>query len=83
MLRVEGPKPCSSWVTQGTFPLQNFPLYYALSPTVHLNGSNGTAYTRPCMVQNSNAWNKIFRVDPPCILGVHNSVNLLNVKYDH
>ncbi len=53
MLRVEGPNPCSSWVTQGAFPLHNFPLYNALSPTVHLNGSNGTAYTRPSMVQNT------------------------------
>ncbi len=52
VLRVEGPNPCSSWVTQGTFPLHNFPLYNALSPTVHLNGSNGTDYTRPSMVQN-------------------------------
>jgi hypothetical protein len=27
-------------------------LHSTLSPTVHFNGSNGTAYTRPSMVQN-------------------------------
>jgi hypothetical protein len=28
-------------------------LHSTLSPTVHFNGSNGTAYTRPSMVQNT------------------------------
>jgi hypothetical protein len=64
VLRVEGPNPCSSWVTQGTFPLHNFPLYNALSPTVHFNGSNGTAYTRPSKVQNKRYCKCFIRTCP-------------------
>jgi hypothetical protein len=29
-------------------------LYCTLSPAIHFNGSNGTAYTRPSEVQNNN-----------------------------
>jgi hypothetical protein len=50
--RGQIPAPLGLHRVLRTFPLHNFPLYNALSPTVHLNGSNGTAYTRPSMVQN-------------------------------
>jgi hypothetical protein len=52
---------CSGWRGQIPAPLglhrvhlhyTIFLLHNTLSPAVHLNGSNGTAYTRPSMVQN-------------------------------
>jgi hypothetical protein len=53
---------CSGWGDQITAPLglHREHLHYTisllhntLSPTVHVTGSNGTAYTRPSMVQKS------------------------------
>ncbi len=53
---------CSGWRGQIPAPLglHRVHLHYTislqhntLSPTVHFNGSNGTAYTRPSMVQNN------------------------------
>jgi hypothetical protein len=55
---------CSGWRGQIPAPLglHRVHLHYTisllhstLSPTVHFNGSNGTAYTRPSMVRNSKA----------------------------
>jgi hypothetical protein len=47
---VKGPKPCSSGYISTTH--QSF-LYCTLSPAIHFNGSNGTAYTRHSKVQNT------------------------------
>jgi hypothetical protein len=46
---VKGPNPCASGYISTTH--QSF-LYCTLSPAIHFNGSNGTAYTRPSKVQN-------------------------------
>jgi hypothetical protein len=47
--QVKGPNPCSSGYISTTH--QSF-LCCTLSPAIHFNGSNGTAYTRPSKVQH-------------------------------
>jgi hypothetical protein len=50
-LRAEGPNPCSSGYISTTH--QSL-LHCTLNLAIHFNGSNGTAYTRPAIVQNNN-----------------------------
>ncbi len=49
--QVKGPNPCSSGYISTTH--QSF-LCCTLTPAIHFNGSNGTAYTRPSKVQHSS-----------------------------
>ncbi len=49
---MKGPEPCSSGYEYISTTHQSF-LYCTLSPAIHFNGSNGTAYTRPSKVQNT------------------------------
>jgi hypothetical protein len=47
-----GPIPAPLGLHRVHLPCTIFLLHNTLSPTVHFNGLNGTAYTRPSMVQN-------------------------------
>jgi hypothetical protein len=47
-----GANPCSSWVLRVHFSTHQSLLYCTLSPAIHFNGANGTAYARPSKVQD-------------------------------
>jgi hypothetical protein len=49
-----GPIPAPLGLHRVHLPYTISLLHNTLNPTVHFNGSNGTTYTRPSMVQNSN-----------------------------
>jgi hypothetical protein len=54
VLRVEGAKSLLPLSNIGYISTTHQSLLHStLSPTVHFNGSDGTAYTRPSMVQNN------------------------------
>ncbi len=57
--QVKGPTPCSSGYISATH--QSL-LHCTLSPAIHFNGSNGTTYTRPSKVQNTNLPSSIFSI---------------------
>ncbi len=57
--QVKEPNPCSSGYISTTH--QSF-LCCTLSPAIHFNGSNGTAYTRPSKVHNKSPLNDCLQI---------------------
>jgi hypothetical protein len=53
VLRVEGPNPASLGLHRVHLYYTISLLHITLSSAAHFNGSNGTAYTRPSIVQNN------------------------------
>jgi hypothetical protein len=51
-----GANPCSSWALRVHISTHQSLLHCTLSPVIHFNGSNGTAYTRPSKVQHRIDW---------------------------